>query len=147
MFGKYAILDGKKHHLEKEPEWFWEFKVVSSMDEVTYAQWQDENLKEVDVDGKAIKLVPMGFEAAWYELAFTFQSTNIPDENGEPILPLGASIEEVEAVLQVMPGDLVAELWKALKVVYPFLGPKLVEPSPEEEGSTETEVDPTSSQS
>jgi hypothetical protein len=145
MFGSYAILEGKKYDLEKEPDWFWEFKVVTSMDEVSYSQWQDENIREVEVDGKMIKLNPMGFKAAWRELALSFLSTNIPGEDGEPILSTGASIEEVEAALKIMPGDLVAELWKALQKVYPFWGPRLA--PPEDENSGEIEPSQTNSES
>ncbi len=148
MFGQYAILEGKKHYFTKEPDWWWEFSVVTSLDEVSYAQWQDENLKRVEVDGKELVLHPMGFIAAWRELALAFGGTNIPkdgEEDPSPVLEVGASIEEVETFLKVMPGDMVAELWKALKVVYPFWGPRLVQE--EEENSEEIDPSPKSSES
>jgi len=138
MFGQYAILDSKRYTLEKEPEWYWEFKVITSKDEVTYAQWQDAHVRHVEIDGRPVSLAPMGFEAAWYELAMSFAGTNIPGDDGTPIVKPEMSMDEKQEVLKTFPGDLLSELWLGLKSVYPFLGPRLTKPK-EEEGSTETD--------
>lgn len=142
MFGQYAILESKEHHFEKEPDWFWRFAVVTSADEVGYAQWQDENLRRVEVDDKIVTLAPMGFEAAWRELAITFEETNVPNEKGDPIITKDMSLEEKEAILQTFPGDMIAELWRALKKVYPFWGPRLVQEDTEKAEDKSGETDP-----
>lgn len=112
-FGKYAILSKSRHTFEKESEWYWDFRPVSSGDELELLRFlsQNENATWIEI--------------AWKELSLSFGGTNIPGEDGKPILGEKATPEQVYEVVKKMPMEMVVELWKALGEVHPLWGPRL----------------------
>jgi hypothetical protein len=112
-FGKYAILSNSRHVMEKEPEWWWDFRPTTSRDELELLRFLENTPDASWID------------VAWKELSLSFGGTNITDENGQPILPPDATPDQVMGVLKEMPLEMVVEIWKALGEVHPLWGPKL----------------------
>jgi len=112
-WGKYALISETKHNFKEEPEWWWAIKPVTSGMEIEYAKFLNasENL--------------IGIEIAHRQIALTFGRTNIPrgDKPDEPILKEGATVDQVETMLNAMPPDMVMEIWNAVGDAYPFWGP------------------------
>ena len=120
-FGNYAIIDNVRHFLEKEPTWFWEVRPPTVKDEVALARFIRNDESE---------LGRFTIQIAAREVALTFSSTNIPkdpkksvEDGGQPILKPGASVDEIELVLEEMPSDMLFELWGAVGDAVPLWGP------------------------
>ena len=120
-FGNYAIIDNVKHYLEKEPNWYWEVRPPTVKDEISLARFIRNDDQPV---GK------FTIQIAAREVALTFASTNIPlddekpvEDGGKPILKSGATVEEIETVLETMPADMLFELWRAVGDAVPLWGP------------------------
>ncbi|MCX7596715.1 MAG: hypothetical protein N2235_23805 [Fischerella sp.] len=118
-FGKYSILTNKRHYLRDESNWWWEFKPITSADELRIVQFWN--------DGKDHTWV----EAMWLELALSFGGTNIPadeskpvEEGGEPYILPSDNIDVRIEKLKEMPSRLVRELWDELGKVVQGWGPR-----------------------
>jgi hypothetical protein len=129
-FGNYSIVDKVSHTLEKQPEWEWVFKPVTSGIELQRSKFMLHNRVVAGPDGVRREFPPTWLEIAHRELALTFGGTTIPEniekpvaDGGTPILSDEASIGQIEAVLQNMPQPMVMELWTALGESYPDWGP------------------------
>ncbi len=122
-FGKYAILKPVEHTFEKEPGWKWHIKPVTTGEELAISQFLNTERVAVLPDGSRIGRPATNLEVACREIALCFASTNIPGDNGEPILQAGASVDEIEAVLRQMPNEMVKELWDAVGEAIPGWGP------------------------
>ena len=129
-FGHYAIFDEVKHEMEKEPQWWWKIKPPTSGDELAISKFMVNHRIETGPDGVRREYPPTNTEICHRELAITFFETNIPadtektvEEGGDPILKKGANVETVEAMLRIMPHDMVMELWNAVAEAVPGWGP------------------------
>ena len=130
-FGKYAIIDKVEHHFEKEPDWVWWIEPPTSGDELNMQKFTVNNRVEQGPDGVRHEYPLTLVEIAHREIALTFGGTNIPDDDGKPILGENAPVGAIETVLKQMPHDLVMEIWKAIGEAVPGWGmaPK-VQPEP-----------------
>jgi hypothetical protein len=124
-FGNYGVLDGVVRNFAKEPEWEWRFKPVTSGMELEMSKFNMHNRVAQGIDGVRHERPPTYMEIAYREIALTFNGTNIPKgpEDSEPILPLDASVEQVESMLRRMPNDMVMEIWIMVGELYPNWGP------------------------
>lgn len=136
-FGKYAILDSVEHRFEKEPEWFWRIKSVTSGDEITLQRFLAERKVIVSGDTRE-EHYHVNMEIVLREIALTFAGTNIPKtklEDGEvkvvtkdgeivPILNEKSSVDEIEAALKKFPKEMVMEIWDAVGEANPTWGPR-----------------------
>ena len=118
-FGKYAILGPITYHFEFEPEWYWKIQPPNSGIELKMAQFLQENRHLVRPDGTRQLLTDIAI--CHQEIALLFAGTNIPvdpekpvDKGGEPVLKVGATIEEIKAVLLEMPQVMIYEMWVAV---------------------------------
>jgi hypothetical protein len=140
-WGSYAISGEVTHYFEKEPEWYWKIKPPTSGDELEIQKFLYSQRVFIDHTGKRFELTPITTEIAHREIALTFAGTNVPgvvtDDEGNflPVLADNARIEEIEAVLRIMPQDMVMEIWGVVGEVNPKWGPtippKLTEPEEE----------------
>lgn len=117
-FGKYAIISNVSHTFEKEPTWYWNIKPPTSGDELNMSRFLVQARVEIGTDGVRREYPPTNTEVIHREIALTFYKTNIPkdeslpvEQGGEPLIPEGASVEAVEAVLLTMPHPLIMEIW------------------------------------
>ena len=122
-FGKYAILQPVIHNFEKEPEWTWTIKPVTTSEELSLSQFLTTERVLVAPDGSRIGRPATNLEVALREIALTFGGTNILDDNGQPILAPNATIDEIEAVLRQMPNEMTQELYHSLADAIPGWGP------------------------
>jgi len=124
-FGSYAIIDPVKYAFKREPEWYWLIKAPTAADELAVARILSTQRTRVEMDGTRTDLLPLTLEVAIREIAVTFAGTNIPTSETDPtpILPKNASWEQVEALLQDMPREMVSELWIAVGEAVPGWGP------------------------
>ena len=132
-FGKYAILQPVTHNFEKEPDWNWIIKPVTTNEELALSQFLSTERVMVMSDGSRIGRPATNIDVAVREIALTFGGTNIPGEDGKPVIELGASLDQIEAVLKKMPHPMVLEIWDAIAEAIPGWGPqkvkKVVDPS------------------
>jgi hypothetical protein len=141
-FGKYAIVDEIKHAFEEMPEWWWKIRPPTSGDELAISRFLVQARVEMGTDGVRREYPPTNTEIAHREIALTFAGTNIPasetsvEEGGEPVLKVGASLEDIEAILRQMPHTMVMEIWSALGEAVvgwgPLRNPKAKKNKPEE---------------
>ena len=131
-FGQYSIIDGITFNFEKEPNWSWSLKPVTSGTELEMSKFTTHNRMITGPDGQRRELPPTWLEIAHREIAMTFDGTSIPEDTGKsvedggkPLLAKDSPIEEVEKVLRAMPQDMVLEIWKQVGKVYPHWGPAL----------------------
>lgn len=137
-FGQYSVIDTPKYYLDKEPTWYWAFRPITSEDDLRLHRFVGEKNRT-------------WLEVAWMELALAFGGTNIPAEEGVPILgddliidpsdpeaKVTEKIETVTSVLQAMPTQMVSELWSALGRANPLLGPVLPSTAPPEAEASPT---------
>ena len=110
-FGSYAILDNRRHVLKDEDKWWWDIKSPTVKDEGKLATFYSQNES------------PMLVDVAALEVALSFGETNIPGDNGKPILSPDDSYDDVLAVVESMPTALMYELWEAVGQAIPFWGP------------------------
>jgi hypothetical protein len=136
-FGKYAILDVVEHHFEKEPDWVWRIKPPNSGDELAMQKFMVNNRYEIDADGTRREFPPTYIEVAYREIAVTFAGTNIPGDDGKPILADAAKVFDVENILRQMPHEMIMEIWKAIWEAVPGWG---MNPLPKTEAPTDTEA-------
>jgi len=140
-FGKYAVLQPVKYHFKKEPELWWQIKPPTSGDELEMARFLNGGKLTLGVDGTTRDAPPTWLEVAHREIALTFDGTNIPmgdqpvEDGGEPILKPGQSTDEIEAVLRLMPHEMVMEIWQAIGEAVPGWGAK---PAPNPESRSES---------
>lgn len=141
IWAKYAVLDNSKHVLELTPEYYWEFRPVSTADEIRV---QKEIAGRTMIIGDRIS-GPTQMELAIIELASSFAGSNLPADSDDPdakVVPAlkdKASFQEVYDYLCTLPVALVDELWRALGEVNPTWGPKKAPKLPEKEESPEPE--------
>jgi len=124
-FGKYATLENVTHTFEQEPDWTWVIKPVTMQAELDMSKFTSRDRFVVFPDGARAARPITVQEISLREIALTFHSTNIPGDDGKPILAEGASVEEIEAVLCTMPPEMVLEIWKAVGEACPPWGPAL----------------------
>lgn len=136
-FGSYAVIDEVTHNFEKENAWWWKIKSPTSGNELAIAKFLVQGRAELGMDGVRREYPPTNAEVMHREIALLFGGTNIPVSEGgdEPILKKGAGVEEVEAVLRLMPHKMVLEIWDAVGEACPGWGPlrrekKVTSPSP-----------------
>ena len=122
-FGKYAILTPVVHTFEKEPQWSWTIKPVTTREELLLSQFLNAERVAVLPDGARIGRPATNNDVMIEEVALTFGGTNIPDDKGNPILKSDASLDEVKALLLNMPQEMVVEIWKAVGEAVPGWGP------------------------
>ncbi len=122
-FGKYAILTSVVHSFEKEPQWSWTIKPVTTKEELLLSQFLNTERVAVLPDGARVGRPATNNDVMLEEVALTFGGTNIPDENGNPVLKSDASLDEVKALLLKMPQEMVLEIWKAIGEAIPGWGP------------------------
>jgi hypothetical protein len=122
-FGQYAILQPVEHRFEREPDWYWKIKPVTTGDEVALSQFLSAERTAILPDGSRTVKRIANIEIALREIALTFAGTNITDESGKLILEQGATIEQIEAALRTMPNEMVNELWTAVGDAIPTWGP------------------------
>jgi hypothetical protein len=129
-FGKYAIVDEVVHHFEKEPDWTWTIKPVTSGMELEMSKFLAHRRMVLDRSGERVDMPPTSMEIAFREIAMTFGGTTIPKDpdkpvadGGEPIIKDNASVGDVEQILRRMPPPMMREIWSAVGKSYPFWGP------------------------
>ncbi len=122
-FGKYAILKPVTINLKLEPDWTWSIKPITTGEELQLSQFLNTERVAVLADGTRIGRPATNLEVACREIALSFAGTNIPGDDGKPILPRDATVDEVEAALKGMPHELVMELWNAVGEAIPTWGP------------------------
>lgn len=144
-FGKYAVINDVAYRLEKEPDWFWEFKPPTAEEEIILNRFTAggsvvTNLKGIE---RQVRSTP---EIALQELALTFGETNIPkdpekpvSEGGEPILKPGMTLEAKKAIINTFPSAMFYELWRALGEACPGWG---AAPMEEEEEDDPKDISP-----
>jgi len=116
-FGKYAILSSVTYQLKKEPDWYWVIKPLTVDTDIRIQQLLIANQRFVTgADGDPIRVPAAELEVGVYQVAATFEETNIPDpENPEkPIIEKGASMTSAIAKLKTFPYELLMELWNAV---------------------------------
>lgn len=131
-FGSYAILDPVTFHFEKETDWWWKLKPPTAGDELNLRKFYSEGRVTIGPDGVRREYFPNMYEQAMREIALTFYGTNIPvddekpfEDGGDPIIKVGARVEEIEAVLRNMPPEMVMEIWDNIGRSIPGWGPIL----------------------
>lgn len=119
-FGDYALMGAVTYNFEKAPGWYWKIKPVTSGIELEMSRFLYRN-RDVEANGKSQYIPPLNLEICHREIALLFGGTNIPEDaenpveyGGKPILPEGANVEQVEAVLRQMPKEMVLEIWTAI---------------------------------
>jgi hypothetical protein len=122
-FGNYAIVDPITHYFDQEPDLFWKIKPVSSGLELERSKFMLHNRVIEGPDGIRREMPPSWMEVAYREIALTFGGTNIPNEEGEPVLSDNATVAQVETLLREMPQAMVMEIWKKIGASYPKWGP------------------------
>ncbi len=122
-FGNYAILTPIVHTFEKEPSWSWTIKPITTREELLMAQFLNSERVAVLPDGARVGRPATNHDVMIEEVALSFGGTTIPDESGSPILKIGASLDEVKALLLAMPVEMVRELWEAVGEAVPGWGP------------------------
>jgi len=122
-FGKYGILGDTVYNFDQEPDWYWKIAPITSGHELEMAKFL-ASVKHITLpDGSRQEQFPTAMEVAMREVSLSFAGTNIPDEEGNPIIPDGASIEVVEEKLKLFPSELFMEIWTAVGQSYPRWGP------------------------
>jgi hypothetical protein len=122
-FGKYAVLDNLVYQFEKEPDWHWTFRPVSTADMLAYQRFHAQFSER--------ERVPEWTEIAIEEIALSSASTDIPDTN----LGKGGTVDDFRKLLLEMPPAMVGELWSYVGEVTPFMGP----PRPPSQDQEQTE--------
>ena len=138
-FGKYAILDKITHYFKKEPDLYWTFRYATPTDELQMSKFYDIPRFVDDGNGGQRERGPHWIEIMVHELAILFDETNLPDGDGNPILPKRAPVHQIEKLLKEFPEQLVEELWIALGEAVEGWGPVKL--------PKDTEAGPTSSES
>jgi hypothetical protein len=128
-FGKYGFVGETKHEFEKEPEWYWLIKSVTSGMELENSKFLAHRRLVMGPEGRT-ELPPTAMEVAFNEIALTFGGTNIPEDTdkpiedgGKPIIAKDASMDEIKQALALFPREILMEIWRAVGVSYPFWGP------------------------
>ena len=128
-FGKYGFVGETKHIFEKEPEWYWLIKSVTSGMELENSKFLAHRRLVMGPDGRT-ELPPTFMEVAFNEVALCFGGTNIPldsdkpvEEGGEPIIKKDATVDEIKYALNTFPREVMMEIWRAVGESYPFWGP------------------------
>jgi hypothetical protein len=122
-FGKYALVTPVTHYFELEPELFWIIEPPTSGDELALSQFFAVDRNVMLPDGSRVLRPAVNLEVAHREIALTFGGTNLETEDGKPILTKENTVEEIEAVLRVMPHEMVMEIWRAIAGAVPGWGP------------------------
>lgn len=128
-FGKYGFIGDTKHVFEKEPDWYWVIKSVTSGMELENSKFLAHRRIVMGPDGR-MELPPTVMEVAFNEIALTFGGTNIPadadkpvEEGGDPIIKKDASMEEIKNILSSFPREILMEIWRAIGETYMYWGP------------------------
>jgi hypothetical protein len=122
-FGDYAIADGVEHHFEKLPGKSWIIKPVTSKAEINRSRFMLHNRVVETVDGTRYEMPPTAVEVRNREVALLFGGTNLTTKSGKPVIQDDPPIQEVEALLEKMPPEMVNEIWVKIGQVYPKWGP------------------------
>ncbi|OHD20492.1 MAG: hypothetical protein A2Y38_06810 [Spirochaetes bacterium GWB1_59_5] len=134
-FGAYAILEPVKYQFAKMPEWYWVIEPPTSRDELQMAKFYNAPQITIGPAGTSRPGLPTWIETAHREIALTFGGTNIPladvavEDGGEPLVKVGMSVDEIEAILGAMPQEIVSEIWAAIGAIVPTWGPYKGEPT------------------
>ncbi len=128
-YGSYAFISPVVYHFEREPEFTWTIKPITSGDELALSQFLSGDRIVLLPGGARVSHPAVNLEVAHREIALSFAGTNILGDDDKPILVAGATPEEIEAVLKKMPHEMVLELWVAVGDAVPSWGPvKQVDP-------------------
>lgn len=138
-FGDYAIADSITYYLKKMPGTWWKFKPVTSGMELDRSKFMIHNRVITTSDGIQYDQPPTSLEIAYRELALTFDGSSLQRENGEQAIPIGSSIERIEALLRAFPQELIIELWVELGRHFPKWGASSPEPPQENTDTTPEE--------
>ena len=122
-FGKYALITPVTHQFDKEPDLFWIIKPPTSGDELKLSQFLSTDRVILKPDGTRVTRPAVNLEIAHREIALTFGGTNLTDMDDKPILSKDSTVEEIEAVLRIMPHVMVMEIWSAIADGVPGWGP------------------------
>lgn len=122
-FGNYAIVSEAKHYFEKEPDWYWEFKPPTAKEDLAISKYIKGGSVTTSHEGVTRNDVRTTEEIAIEELSLTFASTNIPNDEGTPVLKAGANPAQVKKCVEGMPPEMYKELWSALGEHVPGWGP------------------------
>jgi hypothetical protein len=122
-FGEYAILDGFEYHFEKLPDKTWTILPVTSRAEINRARFMMHNRVMETVDGTRYEMPPTAVEVRNREVALLFGGTNLTTQSGKPAIQADAKLQEVEALLEKMPPEMINEIWVKIAELYPKWGP------------------------
>lgn len=138
-FGKYAILQPVTYHFRKEPDLWWKFRPPTSGDELEMARYLNRGKLTLSVEGPSREVPPSWIEVAHREIALIFAGTNMVqeenqtlEEGGTVILTKDQEVEEIEAMLRLMPHAMVMEIWSAMGEHVPGWGGPPLDPEEEE---------------
>jgi len=138
-FGAYAIADGVEYHFDKLPEKMWIIAPVTSKAEINRSRFMLHNRVVETIDGTRYEMPPTAVEVRNREVALLFGGTNLTTKSGKPAIKDNPSTQEVEALLEKMPPEMVNEIWVAINKSYPKWGPADPNEWTEEKSETTTE--------
>ena len=82
-FGKYGLVGITRHEFEKEPQWYWNIKAVTSGMELDNSKFLAHRRLVATQEGRT-ELPPTVMEVAFHEIALCFGGTNIPEDESKP---------------------------------------------------------------
>jgi len=133
-FGKYAVLDNVKYHLEREPDMWWVFKPPTAREEIAINRFTQGGSIKQSAAGIERNIVTNA-EIALEELALTVQSSNLKGKDGKNIINTKTmSVDTIREVVRSFPKELFWELWDALGATCPGWGavPKITDDDDDE---------------
>lgn len=139
-FGQYTILEPLEYFFEKESTWTWLIKPPTSREELLISRFLNQGKVTAGFNGVSREAPKTWLEICYREIALTYAGTSIPraKDDPAPILSTSASVQEIEAMLETFPPDMVAEIWAAIADHIPGWGPKApTEAEKEEEAKNE----------
>ena len=132
-FGKYAVIDNVRYHLEKEPDMWWEFKPPTAREEIAINRFTQGGSVRTSVQGIERRVVTDA-EIALEELALTFADSNFEDEEKRILLRPSDNLDKRREVISTFPKEMFYELWRALGEACPGWGAVPIAKAPAEVG-------------
>ena len=131
-YGSYAILENIRFSFVDEPEYWWEITPPTAGDELALTRFMNTGKAIYNPDGgMETEGSPSWLDVLIYEIALLFGGTNIPADpdqsvsgTGKPFISPKSSLSTIEAGLQTMPMDMVAEIADQIAKHVPGWGPK-----------------------
>lgn len=114
-FPEYNELEGGcyTHRFTRNPDKYWIIAEVTAGHEIERAKFVNT------------RPTPTAVEVRNREIALLYAGTNLRRKSGEPIIPLGATVEEVEEVLKEFQPLVLNELWIVIGRLNSRWGPEL----------------------